>query len=49
MAGVVLKNVTKKFKDMVAVDAVSIDIKDKEFAVLVAVHLAAVRVPPCVL
>ena len=35
MARVVLKNVTKKFKDMVAVDDVSIDIQDKEFAVLV--------------
>ena len=35
MARVVLKNVTKKFKDVVAVDDVSIDIKDKEFAVLV--------------
>ena len=35
MARVVLKNVTKKFKDVVAVDYVSIDIQDKEFAVLV--------------
>ena len=35
MARVVLKNVTKKFKDVVAVDDVSIDIQDKEFAVLV--------------
>ena len=35
MARVILKNVTKKFKDVVAVDNISIDIKDKEFAVLV--------------
>ncbi len=35
MARVVLKNFTKKFKDVVAVDDVSIDIADKEFAVLV--------------
>ena len=35
MARVVLKNLTKKFKDVVAVDDVSIDIQDKEFAVLV--------------
>jgi len=35
MARVTLKNVTKKFKDVVAVDNISIDIEDKEFAVLV--------------
>ncbi len=35
MARVVLKNVTKKFKEVMAVDNVSLDIKDKEFAVLV--------------
>ena len=35
MARVVLKNLTKKFKDVVAVDDVNIDIADKEFAVLV--------------
>lgn len=35
MARVILKNVTKKFKDVVAVDNISIDIEDKEFAVLV--------------
>ncbi|MDD2353737.1 MAG: sn-glycerol-3-phosphate ABC transporter ATP-binding protein UgpC [Candidatus Caldatribacteriota bacterium] len=35
MARVVLKNLTKKFKDVVAVDNVNIDIADKEFAVLV--------------
>ena len=35
MARVVLKNVSKKFKEVVAVDNVNIDIKDKEFAVLV--------------
>ena len=35
MARVVLENVTKKFDDVVAVDNVSIDIKDKEFLVLV--------------
>jgi len=35
MARVVLKNLTKKFKDVVAVDDVNIDIQDKEFAVLV--------------
>lgn len=35
MARVVLKNVTKRFKEVVAVDNISIDIEDKEFAVLV--------------
>jgi multiple sugar transport system ATP-binding protein len=35
MAKVILKNVTKKFKDVIAVDDISIDIEDKEFAVLV--------------
>ncbi|MFW6148802.1 MAG: ABC transporter ATP-binding protein [Atribacterota bacterium] len=35
MARVVLKNFTKKFKDVIAVDNISIDIQDKEFAVLV--------------
>ena len=35
MARVVLKNITKKFKDVIAVDNVSIDIQDKQFAVLV--------------
>ncbi|MGE4412824.1 MAG: ABC transporter ATP-binding protein, partial [Candidatus Caldatribacteriota bacterium] len=35
MARVTLKNVTKKFKEVVAVDNISIDIEDKEFAVLV--------------
>jgi len=35
MARVVLKNLTKKFKEIVAVDNVNIDIADKEFAVLV--------------
>ena len=35
MARVVLKDVTKKFKDVVAVDNVSLDIQDKEFALLV--------------
>ncbi len=35
MARVVLKNLSKKFKDIVAVDDVNIDIADKEFAVLV--------------
>lgn len=35
MARVILKNVTKKFKDVVAVDNIIIDIEDKEFAVLV--------------
>jgi len=35
MARVILKNVTKKFKDVIAVDDISIDIEDKEFAVLV--------------
>lgn len=35
MAKVTLKNVTKKFKDVVAVDDISINIEDKEFAVLV--------------
>ena len=35
MAKVTLKNVTKKFKDVIAVDDISIEIEDKEFAVLV--------------
>ncbi len=35
MANVILKNFTKKFKDVVAVDNLSIEIKNKEFAVLV--------------
>ncbi len=35
MANVILKNLTKKFKEVVAVDDMNIDIKDKEFAVLV--------------
>ena len=35
MAGVILKNVTKQFKSVVAVDNLSIEVKDREFAVLV--------------
>ena len=35
MANVILKNLTKKFKDVIAVDDLNIEIKDKEFAVLV--------------
>ena len=35
MANVILKEFTKKFKDVIAVDDLSIEIKDKEFAVLV--------------
>jgi len=35
MANVILKNFTKKFKDVTAVDDLNIEIKDKEFAVLV--------------
>lgn len=35
MARVTIKNLTKKFKNVVAVDNLSIDIQDKEFAVLV--------------
>jgi len=35
MANVILKNLTKKFKEVTAVDNVNIEIKDKEFAVLV--------------
>jgi len=35
MANVILKKFTKKFKDVVAVDDLNIEIKDKEFAVLV--------------
>jgi len=35
MANVILKNFTKKFKDVVAVDDLNIEMKDKEFAVLV--------------
>jgi len=33
MANVILKNLTKKFKEVIAVDNVNIEIKDKEFAV----------------
>jgi len=35
MANVILKKFTKKFKDVIAVDDLNIEIKDKEFAVLV--------------
>ena len=35
MANVILKGFTKKFKDVIAVDDLNIEIKDKEFAVLV--------------
>ncbi|GAB4113099.1 MAG: sn-glycerol-3-phosphate ABC transporter ATP-binding protein UgpC [Candidatus Caldatribacteriota bacterium] len=35
MAKVILKNFTKKFRDVVAVDNLNIEIEDKEFAVLV--------------
>jgi len=35
MANVILKNFSKKFKDVTAVDNLNIEIKDKEFAVLV--------------
>jgi len=35
MANVILKNLTKKFKEVIAVDNVNIEIRDKEFAVLV--------------
>jgi len=35
MANVILKNLTKKFKEVTSVDNVNIEIKDKEFAVLV--------------
>jgi len=35
MANVILKKFTKKFKDVTAVDDLNIEIKDKEFAVLV--------------
>jgi len=35
MANVILKNFTKKFKDVTAVDDLNIEIEDKEFAVLV--------------
>jgi len=35
MANVILKNFTKKFQDVTAVDDLNIEIKDKEFAVLV--------------
>ena len=34
MSNVILKNFTKKFKEVTAVDNLNIDIKDKEFAVL---------------
>ena len=35
MAGVTLKNLTKSFKNVVAVNSVNLEIKDKEFLVLV--------------
>jgi multiple sugar transport system ATP-binding protein len=35
MAGVILNNVTKRFEDVVAVDNASLEIRDKEFLVLV--------------
>ncbi len=35
MASVILKNVTKRFKSVAAVDDLSIEVKDREFAVLV--------------
>ena len=35
MASVILKNVTKQFKSVAAVDNLSIEVKDREFAVLV--------------
>ena len=35
MSNVILKNLSKKFKDVIAVDDLNIEIKDKEFAVLV--------------
>ena len=35
MAGVTLRNLTKAFKEVVAVDSVDLEIKDKEFLVLV--------------
>ena len=35
MANVILKNLTKKFKEVTAVGDVGIETKDKEFAVLV--------------
>ncbi|RPJ75848.1 MAG: ATP-binding cassette domain-containing protein, partial [Desulfobacteraceae bacterium] len=35
MAGVLLKNVVKQFKNTTAVDRLNIEIQDKEFAVLV--------------
>jgi len=35
VAGVILRNVTKQFKSMAAVDNLSIEVKDREFAVLV--------------
>jgi multiple sugar transport system ATP-binding protein len=35
MASVILKNVTKQFKSVTAVDRLSIDVQDQEFAVLV--------------
>lgn len=36
MSNVILKNLTKKFKEVTAVDDLNIEIKDKEFAVLVS-------------
>ena len=35
MASVTLRNVTKRFKSVTAVDRLSIDVQDREFAVLV--------------
>jgi len=46
MANVVLKDLTKNFKSVVAVNNVSLEIKDKEFLVLVALPAAARR-PRC--
>ena len=35
MAGVILKNVTKQFKSVAAVDNLGIEVNDRDFAVLV--------------
>ena len=46
MSNVILKNFTKKFKDVTAVDDLNIEIKDKEFAVLVGVRPGVERPLP---
>jgi multiple sugar transport system ATP-binding protein len=46
MANVVLKNIAKRFGDVVAVNDVNLEIADREFVVLVGPS-AAVKPPHC--